>query len=313
MKKNQSYMGLLVLLCIGFLMGLGGCAGQSHQEEAQYAIYYLNNSGMTLKTRNYKPDTEDSEKVRDELASQLQEIPVNDGQRLLPEDVTINSLNLQDTTLTIDFSDTYSKMEKAREILVRAGVVKTFCQMSEVESVIFLVNGQELTDSSGNITGSMGINDFVENSGKEINSYVYSNLTLYFETADATQLVPVEKKVYYSSNVPIERVVVEQLLKGTTEETMRSTMPADTSILSVTIADNICYVNFDSKFKDNLTPNNAKLTVYSLVNSIVDNCHVQSVQIAINGDVNQDLADDLSLNQLFQKDRSFIKGADADD
>ena len=47
---------------------------------------------------------------------------------LLPEEVSINSYNLQDNLLVIDFNGQYSKMSRAREILVRAGVVKTFCR-----------------------------------------------------------------------------------------------------------------------------------------------------------------------------------------
>lgn len=47
---------------------------------------------------------------------------------LLPEDVSINSYEVQKDLLVVDFSKEYSKMSKIREVMTRDGVVQTFCR-----------------------------------------------------------------------------------------------------------------------------------------------------------------------------------------
>ena len=49
--------------------------------------------------------------------------------------------------LVIDFSAQYHEMSRAREVLTRAGIVKTFLQVPDIHRVRFTVEGQELTDS----------------------------------------------------------------------------------------------------------------------------------------------------------------------
>ena len=58
---------------------------------------------------------------------------------------------------------------------------------------------------------------FVENSGKQINDYKYISMDLYFSDETGEKLKSENRALYYSSNVPLERVVVEQLIKGPQE------------------------------------------------------------------------------------------------
>ena len=54
----------------------------------------------------------------------------------------------------------------------------------------------------------------MENSGKQINDYKYISMDLYFSDETGEKLKSENRALYYSSNVPLERVVVEQLIKG---------------------------------------------------------------------------------------------------
>ena len=50
------------------------------------------------------------------------------GISLLPEEVQMN-YSIEGETLVVNFNSQYSNMSRARELLVRAGVVKTFLQI----------------------------------------------------------------------------------------------------------------------------------------------------------------------------------------
>ena len=94
----------------------------------------------------------------------------------------------------------------------------------------------------------MSLDSFLENTGKEIMAYQYKELNLYFTNEEGNQLVPEARQVYYNGNTPIEKVIVEQLLRGPGESGHYATLPSDTRIVGVSVADGIAYVNLGKQF-----------------------------------------------------------------
>ena len=141
-------------------------------------------------------------------------------------------------------------MNNAREILVRTGMVLAFTQIPGVSYVEFQENGNPMTDSDGRELGPMERSSFVENEGKNINSYVFADLNLYFSNENGDHLVRENRRIHYSSNVPLERVIVEKLLEGPKSDDMLPTLSSNTKILGVSIVEGICYVNLDKSFSD---------------------------------------------------------------
>ena len=60
------------------------------------------------------------------------------------------------------------ELARPQEVLVRAGLVRTFVQVPEVERVTLLIDGDPLKDSKGREIGTMTADSFLENSGREI-------------------------------------------------------------------------------------------------------------------------------------------------
>ena len=54
--------------------------------------------------------------------------------------------------------------------------------------------------------------------------------------------------VHYSNNTSIEKLIMEQLMRGPTTSKAQATIPAETKLLGVSVKDGICYVNLDSTF-----------------------------------------------------------------
>ena len=75
--------------------------------------------------------------------------------------------------------------------------------------------------------------------------------------------------IHYSSNIALEKLVVEQLIEGPKGSKLKATLPGTTKLINVSVADRICYLNFDSSFRNTI---DNKLTedvvLYSIVNSL---------------------------------------------
>lgn len=298
-----------LLAVLAALILLTGCSGNGETEApSEYFMYYLSLEANKVVENAYEPEASSGDEMIQEFVDRLNETPEGeDYQRLMPKDVKIDSYSLEDSTLTLTIGGDYEQMERPREVLVRVGLVRAFTQISGVDRVQIVTENGELKDSAGNVIGAMTRESFVENAGSEINNYQYTTLTLYFANETGDKLVPETRSVYYSTSVPLERVVVEQLVKGPAEEGHYAVLPSDTNILSVTTSENIAYVNFDNTFMNGTMSVVQEIPIYALVNSITTNCPVQRVQFSIDGESDVTFRESMKLNQFYERDLSYLE------
>lgn len=248
------------------------CACAAQESTTGMYVYYLNADGNALIQETYpKTNVEDA---LDKLKAHS----------VLPKGVEVKEFKLNKGYLDIYFNSEYANLVKSTEVLVRAAIVQTMVQVENVNFVTFYVEGQALTDSDGNVIGMMRAEDFVQNTGSSIDSYQTTDLTLYFADKDGKHLSESKKTgVRYHVNTTIERLVLERLLKGTNASGVQSTVPKSTKILGVSVKENICYVNLDSKFVTDSYDLTPEVAIYSIVNSVIANGNVTKVQILIDG------------------------------
>lgn len=300
---------ILGVLLAGVLL-LSGCGQwQKSQKESAYHLYCLDKTGTTLVQEPYEPKEGTDQKLIKELVDALQEKPAKDGnQALLSNGISIKTYTLENGLLTLNLSGEYGELARPQEVLVRAGLVRTFVQVPEVERVTLLIDGDPLKDSKGREIGTMTADSFLENSGREIYQYQYATLTLYFANEAGDRLVKETRRVPYSTNIPLERVVVEQLMKGPKEDGHYAVFPETMNVLSVTTSDRIAYVNFDKSFKDSALLSVAEqIPIYAVVDSITANCKVDKVQFSINGESDVTFRETMKLNQFYEEDLSYLE------
>ena len=295
------------LLC---LLWVGGCAPVSSSgEKDKDALmqYYLNSEETKLVTEAF--ETEKTQ-AADQVAAMEETISVQKSSKgrisLLPENVSILECRLENHQLILNLNGAYYDMDRAKEILVRAGLVKSFVQLENVDEVLIQVEGLGLKNSDGQDVGPMDTKDFVETEGREIDAYQYGTFTLYFANAEGDGLVREVRKVYYSTSVPMEREVVELLIQGPLGEDAQATMPSNLGILSVNVSDGIAYVNLDNTFVSGALALPDDLIIYSLVNSLVEGSGVERVQISVNGETNVSFRNSVDLNQFFEENLTLV-------
>lgn len=304
--KRKYFTGIMVFL----LMMLSAACGRNTPTETGtiYQIYYVNNEETNTLTRDYSSDTERTDKLLQELLAQLGRIPDKlEYEAPLANGFELLGCSLDNGQLTLNFDEKYRSMDAMKEILTRAAIVRTLTQIPEVSYVSFTVQGEMLADSSGMAIGTMSADTFIENAGDEINAYEKVNLRLYFASEDGAGLVEENRRnVVYNSNISLDKLVVEQLVKGPSMDGAYPAVNPSTKILSVSTKDGTCYVNFGEDFQT--PPNNvsAEVTIYSVVNSLVELSNINKVQISIGGETNITYREKFNLSDLFERNLELL-------
>lgn len=313
MKKTLSMLLAVALVCVS----LTGCTvevveeqneTQEEEKASSYSIYYLSTDATELIEEAYTPKEETADYMIKDLMQRLGKKAAKEEEiNLLPQEVTINSYTYNpDSVLTIDFNSQYNKMSRAREILVRAGIVRTFIQIPSVQAVRFTVNSEDIRDSKNEVIGEMTAEMFTEYSGVDADDYRYDTFTLYFTDKTGTKLVQEKRNVYYKETIPRERVVLEQLAKGPMVKDHYPTIPESAQVLRVVTSDNICYVDMSRSFLDYALDVSEEVTVYSVVNTLLTVCDAEKVQITVEGETAGTFKEELPLYRFYENNEQLI-------
>lgn len=306
-KRNMA----VLLLMIGVL-SLTACKKEEKHEEGgkEYQIYYLNKNETKITSVSYFSKEKDSLALTRELIGQLKTTPEDPELRTtISDSIELGKYEMEEGRLNIDFGLGYTKQEATTEVLVRAAIVRTLCQVDEVAYVTFTINQEALVNQSGSPVGVMSDEQFVENTGNEINAYEKAQLTLYFADASGKRLKKIQREEIYNSNISLEKLVVDKIINGplTDESAVYPTMSPDTKVLSVTAKDGVCYVNFDNTFQTLDYGATAEVTIYSLVNSLIELNNVNKVQISIDGDTKVTYRETISLEEPLERNFELVE------
>lgn len=273
----------LILSC-SLMLSLTGCSTGSSEYDSK--IYYVNTDKTSITAVDYDIQATDTEhqisEVIDMLGKDTGEI---DYITTIPSGLELKRWELNDGTLELYFVGDYDSLDVYTEVLVRAAIVKSLVQIKKVKSVFFYVNNAPLTDSSGEAVGAMTADTFIDDFGQETDSLLSTSLTLYFASADGMSVVAENRQVYYSRNVSIEKLVMEQLLKGPDDSRLLPALPAGTKLNSISVSDDgVCIANFDATLETAITGVTENVTLYSIVNSLTELDSIKQVQILVNGE-----------------------------
>lgn len=308
MKKLFSAVLALALAC----SLLTGCTVETQEEKVdsgsnQYYLYYVNKDETKVVKERYQLEQESAEFMLQDFTGILNaQEGSGDNLALLPSGVQLVTYRLNESLLELEFNSDYSKMSRAREILVRAGVARTFLQIPGVTGIKIFIESEELKDSKGQAVGVIDGNTFVEMWGSDKDAYRYDTFTLYFTDKTGEHLVAEQRNVYYKRILPRERVILEQLAKGPMVKGHYPTIPQETEILGVEVSDDVCYVDFSSAFSDSGIDIPVNTMIYSVVNSLLDTASADKVQISVEGDTEATLSDGTSLYSLFSKNTDLV-------
>ena len=298
MKRVKKYVltGMLLML----LAVLTGCGTREPETGKKISVYYVNTAETKVEVHDQYLNTKTPEEQLEETMTFLSTTPEKLEYKA-PFDMGFQVLDyeVEDGKLVINVDKAYSELSVTTEVLVRAAVVRTLTQLSNVKYVTITLEGSQLYDNAGELVGWMNAEQFINNDGNEINTYELVKVKLYFANADGDKLIAAYREKHYSTNTPLERFVVEELIAGPSGqiEGLYPVINPETKIINILTKDGICYVNLDSTFLTEGYNQKPEVAIYSTVNSIIESGNASRVQILVNG------ASDVTYKGSIQLDR----------
>lgn len=285
--KRICQLAVLILL----IVSLSACKTektdniQNIDKETGVTLYYLNPEETGLVEYWYETSIpKDSKKAVKKILGQLKESPdLGKYKAVLTDSMGFQKLSIQDGYVSLDFNMGYSKLDSVTEILCRAAIVKSITGLSDVNNVEFTINGQPTTNQDRQIIGSMNANSFLDQDINLSDYETYGEIGLYFANENGDKLIEYQTQLEAGENTSVEQKIIEQLIEGPKISNLKSTIPEGTKVIKTSIKDGICYVDLNSKFLEGVPDVKDEVTIYSIVNSLVELPNVNKVQFTIEG------------------------------
>jgi Spore germination protein len=284
----------------------------NQKKEAQFKIYYINNTETKVVSEPYVPKSKDKKNLVSELLNAMNKSPENlTYKQALPDGVSYKNYTLNNNgQLTLNFDANYYELSGVPEILCRAAIVKTLSQIDGVKYIEFYVENQPLMDGNEKPIGFMEADDFIDD--EEGNYNQKAIMTLYFADRSGKQLVETSVKVQYDGSVPMEQLILEQLtsgpdsIEGIEKGSILPVIPKGTQVIKTSIKDGVCYVDVSDKFLQKLPDITNKVAIYSVVNSLVEMSNVNKVQFTVNGKKVKTYAENVKFDSQFERNLEIV-------
>ncbi len=307
-KRLYVLIYCLVLLLTG--CNTGNTTTEATENPNDVILYYIDDEEMKLKEMSYRcADITDANKTIDELIKQLFTVTERNKKQTLPlpEFMSYKSYELLDRgVLSFHMDITYQDGMKGLETLCKAAIVKSFCQLEYVDVVVFNMNNLAISDETGLIVETYQGDDFVIASASD--GYLQKGqIMIYFANEDASALKAYAKSVEITNNVSLEQVVIDALLTGPLREGYMATMPAGTVLNKISVKDGTAYVNFNESFTGSVDNVTSELTIYSVVNSLVELPTISRVQILIGGQKQELYRETVDISTTLERNLDIIE------
>ena len=284
MMKKIILLILTILACISF----AGC--KSNVEKHDYKIYYLNETETQLVSEGFDTNIADIGVLISEFIDRMKK-PHDSGHFTPGLDVT-NILDYQyneEGYVTLIFDASYVNLKGFKEVLCRAAIVKTICQIEGINGVEFYINELPYADANGELYGYMTQETFVDNTSGDTQYKQTVNANIYFANKNGNKLVKVPITVTFDGTISLEQLVLQQLINGPeniggTDDTVKASVSGNIKINKITKRDQICYVDLSKDFLTQVEGVKREVSLYSVVNTLADLVDVNKVQFTIDGE-----------------------------
>lgn len=308
MKRKRIRIILFLLILISILCACQNTNQQQSNQGKSIKIYYLNKDETKVVMEEYETKKHTTETMLPEIIKVLSTQPKNvELKAPISDGYSVLDYSVEESQLVLNLDVHYLDLEPTEEILTRAALVRTLTQIPGIKYVSLTTENEPLQDTLGNPVGTMNADMFIDNAGTEINSYEKVKLHLYFANEKGDGLIEVNRTIVYNSNISLEKLVVEQVIDGPTNEESNPTTNPETKIISVTVKDGVCYVNLDETYLTQPYQVSSDVTIYSMVNSLVELSNVNSVQISINGKTDIMYRETTSLTKFFERNLELLQ------
>lgn len=317
-KKTGMWGRGLLLPVLMLILLVSGCAKEEEPQiqistvelpEGSTKLYFMNEERTKVVSENFELSFGSVDEQVSELLTALEEtLWTEDEKDLITDRNPIYEYKIDENgLLSLRYSADYSTLPSITEVLRRAALVKTLCQLDKITAVEFFIGTQPLLTSAGKPVGMLTAEDFIDSTGENTEFYQEAKVSVYFANEAGDALLPSYLKVTYDGTVSTERLILQALLEGPVTENMQPVIPKGTVLNKVSIRDGICYVDFNEKFMEKRDGITSEVTIYAVVNSLTELSNVYKVQFLINGATKKNYGN-LDFSNTFERNLEIVEG-----
>ena len=310
MFRNIVLSIFIVLLFIGCFFGVRYITNKNDMIDVGIDVYFKEVKTSLMKSERHEIKGETNEDI---VISVLEELKLGPRDEalvgIIPEEVEFKSVNIDKNVITVDVSSEYNDLSYGEELMVRAAIVNTLSGLDFIDYVRITVEGFEIKNSEGEPIGLMSSEDYITTPSISPEPKNYKTVKLYFANKDATAFNIEERQIEVNPNEPLEKYIIEELIKGPKVEGNYVTVPSETKLRSIKTetTDGICYVDLSSDFVTKHTGGSTGewFTIYSIVNSLTELENIKKVQFLIEGEKQQNFKGHIDFSTLFEADLTY--------
>lgn len=302
---------MVALLCyVAFRSRNSGDLGQNDGSIA-VSFYFINAATNKLESeiRNI-PNGERTEILSQTLVEWIAGPKSDLLSATIPPYVSIEGVKYDDVTNTVEitFSESYNDMSDTESAICNASLVYTLTSLDFISGVHFYIGDAELLKSNGQPIGVLNQDNVVlDMPGQD--EFDLKTVRLYFSDTQGMGLMSEEREIKVSPTQPLEKYVIEELIKGPEADTHFAVISPDIKLRSVKTEEGLCYVDFTAdfvkKFEGGSTAEN--LLIYSIVDSLTELSHIKKVQILVEGDrISGDQGFSMDLSKPIERNENIL-------
>lgn len=204
-------------------------------------------------------------------------------------------------TVTVIFNIDSSRTDAYTLNLSKKAFTLSLCRIEGVNSVTFEMHNI--------VTGDDAIyHGYNENSFANIdeaNLEAEYNVMVYYGTLDGAGLVGREINVDLSDAISVEKQIIEALKVSSGDDT-EPTLPSDTYIVSLSVNDGVCYIEFSREFLSNAVTK-TDIAMYSVINSLTSLSYIDNVNIMVEGVTDNNISEKVQLAVTYGPDYTLCR------
>lgn len=286
-----------------------GCVGSVDKKQGPKApyVFYLNGSNTALISDSLNAKDMDNPGIG-ECIDDLTFAPLGEGYIAPLADIPLDRYELDEGTLTLYFGREYESLTGIKEVLTRAAIVRTLVQCKDVKEVLFMVSGNPLAFAQDAQVGPMTAETFVDYFGKEQDSLLSENFTIYYANDDGSGLIREVHRTYFENTLSLEQAVIRSMKETPETSGARIAISPNANVINITTTDGVCYLDMDMSFYDSNTNISPNMALQAIVNSLCELNGIRHVEINIIANNEENLIDipAVSLSGTYEKDTEKV-------
>ncbi|MBE6933211.1 MAG: hypothetical protein E7464_07530 [Ruminococcaceae bacterium] len=280
-------MRRLLCLFLAMLLMLSGCMGQSPAKTEDGVLFYYRNADEKAYFSETGIMAAENRTIRWEQQSiaGLMEVylqgPISPGlSSPFPKGLRLLETRILPGEITLIFDDSLSSLS-AVGLRVAAGcIARTLWEYSGYETVILQAESQ-LLDGEEQLVLRPAEFVLSDNSAGQPNAPV----RLYFADPQGRFLMEEQRSKPADIAMSQQEYILRSLITGPQSESLSPTIPRGTMLLSVSVQDGACLVDFSAEFRQNRPEQELqeRMTIFSVVNSLTQLEEIETVEILVEG------------------------------